>query len=116
VGTDANATTTTARVGESAGREYQPLLCDVTLLEFVVQLLQLGLQLRVRLSHDVPLFRRQWRWSECGVDYGVAIRDMSIYNDKRRVEPMRRAIKGNARVKNGQKEDQRLEQTLSSSA
>lgn len=38
------------------------------------------------------------------------------YNDTRRVEATRRAVKGNARVKNGQKEDQWLEQTLSSSA
>ena len=37
-------------------------------------------------------------------------------DDTRRVEATRRAVKGNARVKNGQKEDQWLEQTLSSSA
>lgn len=46
----------------------------------------------------------QWQWATCH------------YNDTRRVEATRRAVKGNARVKNGQKEDQWLEQTLSSSA
>jgi hypothetical protein len=42
-------------VVEVEGREqqYGPLLCDVALLELVLQLLQFGLQLGVRLGHGV---------------------------------------------------------------
>lgn len=97
-----NATEPAAAAVYMHAGEYQPLLCDVALLEFVVQLLQLGLQLRVRLGHGVSFLRRRSQVERMLLGYAVAIRDMLKVKIRGAVSQCE-GVRQKARVKNGQK-------------